>query len=285
MNRSQLEQIFKQPIVSVQSISGGDIAQAQRIDTKEGQFFVKSASFPNAKELFEKEVQGLKELKKSNTIGIPDIIGTYSFGDHHCLILDYIATKPAESHEMAVFGRQLAALHLSAKTDLFGFESNNLIGRLPQNNSKNKDWSTFYVEGRLLPQFELAYNQGLLGSSEIPQADICFKRCNELFGKVEPCLLHGDLWSGNYFIDMEGSPYLIDPSVYYGHNEVDLAMTKLFGGFSNAFYDAYYEIIPPHENLKDLVDIYQLYYLLVHLNLFGISYRPSVHKIIKNYLS
>lgn len=283
MNRAQLEHVLGEPIVSIKRLSGGDIANAQRVDTHKQSFFVKSGSFPNAKALFEQEAVGLKALKNSKTVNIPQVIGTHSIEGTSCLVLEFIKTKRAEPHDMEVLGRKLAHLHLSANTEFFGFKTDNFIGKLAQSNRKHQDWSNFYIEERLQPQFKFARDQNLLDSSQIPNTDGLIKKCTELFGVVAPSLLHGDLWGGNYLIGTDGTPYLIDPAVYFGHNEVDLAMTKLFGGFSDVFYEAYHEIIPPHENQKELTEIYQLYYLLVHLNLFGSSYLNSVLQILRKY--
>lgn len=283
LNKVQLEHILGESILSVQTLSGGDIAHAQKVVTNKQSYFVKSGSFPFAHELFEQEAVGLKALEKSRTIGIPKIIGTHSIDGTSCLILEFIETKHPQSNDMEHFGRQLAHLHLSAKMDFFGFETDNYIGKLPQSNQTHSEWANFYVEERLQPQFKLAGRLELLDASKLPTTKRLIERCRELFGKITPSLLHGDLWSGNYLIDSTGKPFLIDPAVYYGHHVVDLAMSKLFGGFSRVFYEAYHEIIPPHENQAALIDIYQLYFLLVHLNLFGTSYRNSVVQLLKTY--
>lgn len=285
MIEERLQEILGGKIISIQPLSGGDIALAQRVDTQQGRFFIKSASFTNAKELFEKELIGLRTLEKSKAIGTPKAMGTYPLKEGYCLVLEFIETKRADPHNMELFGRQLAHLHLSVNTNFFGFESDNFIGKLPQKNQKHDDWCVFYVEQRLIPQLEMAQSRGLLNLSQVPKVEMLLKRCSELFGDVRPALLHGDLWSGNYLISNSGVPFLIDPAIYYGHNEVDLAMAKLFGGFSNTFYGAYHEIIPPHHNQKELIDVYQLYYLLVHLNLFGTSYLGSVVRILRRYFA
>ncbi|MEO0570553.1 MAG: fructosamine kinase family protein [Bacteroidota bacterium] len=283
MKKERLESVLGKPIIGVQTLSGGDIAHAQKVTTKSGTFFVKSGSFPNAKELFEQEMVGLKTIEESESIDVPKIIGNYSFGGTACLILEFIKTKLPETLDMEAFGRKMAQFHLSTTSESFGFETDNFIGKLPQSNQRHSKWSSFYVMERLLPQLNLSQNLNLLKPSEVPELEHLIEKCGNIFGMVTPSLLHGDLWSGNYLISTTGNSYLIDPAVYYGHNEVDLAMTKLFGGFSNTFYGAYHEIIPPHENQKSLVEIYQLYFLLVHLNLFGTSYRNSVVQILKKY--
>ena len=184
---------------------------------------------------------------------------------------------------MSAFGRQLALMHISAKQYTFGFETDNFIGKLPQMNTPSDDWATFYVSCRLLPHLKLALKKQELAKQWIPTTTRMILRCEEVIGRVTPALLHGDLWNGNYFVSQSGKPYLVDPAVYYGHNEVDLALSKLFGGFSKAFYEAYHEVIPPHDNQKEVTDVYQLYYLLVHLNLFGGSYRNAVLSLLKQY--
>lgn len=283
MTKAQLEELLNEPVISVDVVSGGDIAHAQRVDTVNYSYFVKSAQFPNAEELFEKEALGLKLLRESESIGIPKVLGTGTLEQNSYLLLEFIDSKPAEPKDMEALGRQLAQLHQAAISYNFGLPFDNFIGKLPQSNSPCMEWSSFYVKKRLMPQLRLAIDQNLLEYSAVPEETQLFKICSNLFGKITPALLHGDLWNGNYLISTGSKPYLIDPAVYYGHNEVDLAMTKLFGGFTPEFYRAYHEIIPPHQNQKELVGVYQLYYLLVHLNLFGSSYRNNVLRILNRY--
>ena len=157
----------------------------------------------------------------------------------------------------------------------------NFIGSLPQQNSHYDAWTDFYIANRLLPQFVLAVDTGRLGASDFPSEDKLHTVLSELFEGIRPSLLHGDLWGGNYLISSDGIPYLIDPAVYDGHSEVDLAMSRLFGGFGSRFYAAYHEVIPSQKGSEERNAVYQLYYLLVHLNLFGASYYPSVMQILK----
>ena len=168
-------------------------------------------------------------------------------------------------------------------SEFFGWDTNNYIGSLPQRNTKDQSWVMFYIEQRLSPQFDMARTQGLLSEGEIPSVDKMKKVLGEILSDVKPSLLHGDLWGGNYLISAKGIPYLIDPAVYYGHSEVDIAMSQLFGGFSSAFYDSYERVMPLDKLSEDRIKIYQLYYLLVHLNLFGRSYFSSVNAILKSY--
>ena len=196
--------------------------------------------------------------------------------------MEYISSKRAEPADMRRFGEELAAMH-QIHTDSFGLSSNNFIGSLPQRNQKHSNWTDFYLLERLLPQLKLARDQGALSRNDIPSEDVVWHKLAQLFPEVKPSLLHGDLWSGNYLISTTSVPYLIDPATYYGHYEVDLAMSKLFGGFSTAFYESHQEHLPTEREFEARTDIYQLYYLLVHLNLFGASYYSTVSGIIKRY--
>ena len=168
-------------------------------------------------------------------------------------------------------------------SDTFGLDQDNFIGRLPQRNTRHKNWTDFYTYERLWPQLELAKRKGLLKDNEYPKSEHIKNQLNYLFENVKPTLLHGDLWSGNYLISKDGTPYLIDPAAYFGHHEIDIAMSKLFGGFGDTFYSAYLNHVPTDKFTSARIEIYQLYYLLVHLNMFGNSYYGSVISILKTY--
>lgn len=283
MDKAVLQDFLTETIVSIETISGGDIAHAQKVNTNTETFFVKSASFKNAQQLFEQESLGLEKIAATKTINTPKIMGSFNDKQTACLILEFITSKSPDAKDYETFGRKLAQLHNSGNGQYFGFEADNFIGKLPQANPPNKDWGTFYVQYRLQAQLKMAFDEGRLSKNELASSNKMISVVKNLIGDVAPSLLHGDLWSGNYLISVDGDPFLIDPSVYYGHNEVDLAMTRLFGGFTTHFYQAYHEILPAHPNQKELVDIYQLYYLLVHLNLFGSFYRNSVVQLLKKY--
>jgi fructosamine-3-kinase len=165
----------------------------------------------------------------------------------------------------------------------FGWSSPNYIGSLPQSNKVTNSWASFYQEERLQPQLQLALDKKWLAQEDVPSTSLMMEKLQQLLPAAKPSLLHGDLWGGNYLISASGIPYLIDPAVYYGHQEVDLAMTRLFGGFDTSFYDAYNELLPPNDGWQDRTGLYQLYYLLVHLNLFGSSYLNSVLKWLRYY--
>ena len=263
-------------------ISGGDISSAYLIITSFEKFFLKVNSSVTALDMFLSEEKALTTIAKTNTIATPKIIACNTFDNKSFLLMEYIENKTPNSKDLEVFGKQLAQLHKVTYGE-FGFDSNNFIGSLLQSNKKHHNWNDFYIEERLIPQLQLAKSKRLLNSSEVPNIELLKEKCLPYFKNIKPSLLHGDLWSGNYLISSHGKPNLIDPAIYFGHNEVDIAMSKLFGGFGLSFYDSYHSIIPKDEFTVDRIQLYQLYYLLVHLNMFGSSYYSSVKQILSKY--
>ena len=270
------------PILKHSAIGGGDISLAYRVNTKSDVFFCKVQMKHVAFDMFKAESAGLDAIRKSGVILTPQVYSCEKWGEGAVLILEYLESKRPSESEMAKFGEQLAHLHQQPASH-FGWDSDNFIGSLPQSNSKNADWVSFYVTQRLLPQMEMAAEQAMLSDKEVPSVEKMKEVLSDLFSDLKPSLLHGDLWGGNYMISSDGVPYLIDPAVYYGHNEVDIAMSRLFGGFGSSFYRAYESNIPLDQFSDDRIRIYQLYYLLVHLNLFGRSYYTGVKSILKHY--
>ncbi len=278
--KSHLSSILNESILKIASVSGSDISQAYKIDTANRSYFLKTNTSPEALHMFQTEAYGLELIAKTNTIKTPQVLGCGRLEDAAFLVLEYIASKSPSSEDFRLLGTQLAQLH-QCTAEYFGLDRDNYIGRLPQSNTQHKTWTDFYTHERLVPQLELAKQTGLLTTSECPNPPIIKNRLQPYFENVTPVLLHGDLWSGNYLISKTGAPYLIDPATYYGHNEVDIAMSQLFGGFGQSFYEAYFSVLPPDTYTSTRMEIYQLYYLLVHLNMFGRSYYASVSSILK----
>lgn len=278
-----LEYILCSKILKISAVSGGDISRAFLLESETEKFFCKVNSNKGAYDMFLAERNGLHALKKTKAIGVPSAFHIESYQEGAFLLMEYIEIKNPDSKNMELLGRRLAQLHQKPTNSFFGYGVDNYIGSLYQSNKQQSEWTTFYVQERIIPQFKLAFDKGLLSRNETPMENKLLKVCETFFPSVRPSLLHGDLWSGNFLIAKNGSPYLIDPAVYYGHYEVDLAMTKLFGGFGETFYRAYKEITPPEYGEKERLEIYQLYYLLVHLNLFGPSYKTPVKRILTTY--
>jgi len=271
-------------ITGLERVSGGDIALSYQFQAGQQTYFIKTSDNPTAAAMFGAEAKGLQRIAAYQLLNVPQVFDYGKVEETAFLLMQYIPQKRPETKDFEKLGLQLAKLHHSGTDTHFGFADDNFIGALHQSNTPCPTWSAFYVSQRLEPQLQMAVSIGLLPPELRPKKELLLRRCESLMGDaITPALLHGDLWGGNFLIASDGRPYLIDPSVYFGHSEVDLAMSKLFGGFGPSFYDAYHELVPPHPNQTALTELYQLYYLLVHLNLFGRSYLNPVKQILKKY--
>ena len=283
-NKSKLESILNDKILEEIPVSGGCINNTGIIITLTGKkYFVKTNSGSQYK-MFINEANGLKEISRANVIRVPGVI----YADEEMILLEAILPGKVNKDFFEDFGRKFARLHrfTSAK---YGFYENNYIGSTPQINipsvDEENDWARFYFNKRLKYQFELAEKNGFI----TPDLKKYFSQLEEKIESIirtdeKPSLLHGDLWSGNFISDENGSVCLIDPAVYYGNREADLAMTKLFGGFSDLFYSAYNEEFPPEPGYQYRENIYKLYHVFNHLNLFGRSYYQQAVSLIRFYL-
>lgn len=281
--KAHIEYLLCINVEQIQLVSGGDVSKAYLLTTDSERFFCKVNYSPSAFKMFQSEKRGLKAIAQTKTMATPQILLCERLETGGLLLMEYITPKMPSAKDMSLFGYQLAALHKLSSAESFGWDTDNFIGNLPQSNRRHQTWIDFYVQERLLPQLKLAQESKLLPAEDIPSAERLFKWCENSFPKLKPSLLHGDLWSGNFLVSEKGEPYLIDPAVYFGHREVDLAMTRLFGGFNTAFYTAYSEQFPALGGEKERSEIYQLYYLLVHLNMFGTSYYSSCKAILQRY--
>jgi len=274
------------PLQGATRVGGGDINEAARIHTMLGTYFVKWQNGAPQR-FFESEAAGLRLLGEyaPTPLRIPQVIGHGSAGRVDFLVLGWIDRGPGRGHEAAeVLGRSLAGLHQTHQP-AYGLDHDNFIGRLPQPNSRSDSWIAFYRDRRLGAQRDLAARNGLLPPSRAERLDRVMASLEKWIDEehCQPSLLHGDLWGGNWMVDAQGQPVLIDPAVYYGGREADLAMTALFGGFPEAFYAAYREAYPLAPGYAERQLLYQLYYLLCHLNLFGEGYGSSVDSILRRY--
>jgi fructosamine-3-kinase len=269
-------------IVSAKPVSGGDISSAYLLKTVKERYFLKVNNKPFALEMFHAEQKGLQTIADTRTIAVPHVHLVDAYEGTSFLLMAYIESKRPDGADYQRLGAELAQLHQCTRDD-YGFAEDNFIGSLPQSNRAHPTWASFYWAERILPQLQRAVSAHLLSRKEIPSADKAITLFSNLCGDVKPSLLHGDLWGGNYLIAKEGTPYMIDPALYYGHAMVDIAMSRLFGGFGAEFYDAYHEIIPKPAHYAEQMELYQLYYLLVHLNLFGSGYHSAVSSILKRF--
>ena len=265
-------------ILGASSIGGGCINNAMKVETTAGIFFLKWNDAKRFPKMFEAEAKGLTLLKSTSAIGIPEVIGTDEAGNYSFIVLEFIEAEKSAKNFWQDFGTALAKLHKHS-SEQFGLNHDNYIGSLPQSNTQKKSWSDFFISERLEKQIIIARNSGAIDNSTIKQFNNLYKRLPEIIPEETPALLHGDLWNGNFMTGADGKAWLIDPAVYYGHREMDLAMTKLFGGFSSEFYESYNETFPLQKGFTERVDIHNLYPLLVHVNLFGGGYLQEVKNI------
>ncbi|ONK73368.1 uncharacterized protein A4U43_C04F30590 [Asparagus officinalis] len=271
-------------ITRISPIGGGCINYASRYDTDAGSFFVKS-NRNIGPSMFEGEALGLGAMYETSTIRVPRPfkVGPLPTGGSF-IIMEFIEFGGSRGSQSAL-GRKLAEMHKAGKSSKgFGFDVDNTIGSTPQINTWTSNWIEFYAEHRLGYQLTLALKQ--FGDSEIHEkGERLIKNTQQLFegAVLEPCLLHGDLWSGNISSDKNGDPVILDPACYYGHNEADFGMSWC-AGFGGSFYTSYFEVMPKQPGFEKRRDLYMLYHYLNHYNLFGYGYRSSAMSIIDNYL-
>jgi protein-ribulosamine 3-kinase len=261
---------------------GGCINQGGKLTTAIGSFFLKwngDKKFPG---MFEAESQGLQLLHHQNALRIPQVVGHGEKGPHQFLLLEFIEQKSRSKNYWEQLGQRLASIH-RCSSEFFGLDHDNYIGSLQQYNHHNSNWINFFIEQRLDAQVRLAIKSGAVDGAWEKKFESLYAKLPSLIAVEKPSLIHGDLWSGNLITDETGEPCLIDPAVYYGNRESDLAMTRLFGGFSGEFYSAYEEAFPLPPGAERRVDLYNLYPLLVHVNLFGGSYVHSVEGILRAF--
>ncbi|WP_081212000.1 fructosamine kinase family protein [Salegentibacter sediminis] len=277
-----LDQIAEQHNLRIKTyspLSGGDINEVFLLTSEEdGKLVVKLNDTHKFPGMFEAEKLGLEQLRQPGVIDIPKVIAVGSLGNTAYLLLEYKKSRPKAPDFAERFGQQLAALHKTTSKE-FGFPEDNYIGSLPQYNQASKSAADFYIGQRLEPQLSMAKDRGY----SLHLTGDFFRNISEIIPKEPPALIHGDLWNGNYLVNEKGLPCLIDPATAYAPREMDLAMMKLFGGFPEEIFSAYNARFPLVPGLGERVPLWQLYYLLVHLNLFGKSYLASVNNIIKKY--
>ncbi len=263
-----------------ESLSGGCISDAFACHLSDGRrVFVKTKEGCDSR-MFRAEAKGLQWIADAQSLRTPKVLAA---GDTF-LALEFIESAAAAANYDLLLGTGLAKLHLSGASRL-GFEEDGFLATLPQDNQSSLSWQEFYVERRLEPLLRRAVDQGLMPVSLCTPFETLFSRMSEVMGdETEVARLHGDLWSGNVHTDEKGHPVLIDPAAYGGHREIDLAMLKLFGSPSAAFYRAYEDSWPLEAGHQSRVGLYQLYPLLAHVNLFGGSYVASCEQALRQYL-
>jgi protein-ribulosamine 3-kinase len=265
-------------LIGYRFLSGGCMNNTLVLSSSAGSFCLKYNEDPSPRYL-EAEVRNLATLRKADSLPIPK---TLAYGVHEgkeFLLLEYIEAGPRAADYWPALGQGLALLHFHTNP-VFGGVPSNYIGSLPQTNKAEHSGAVFFANQRILVQAGLALYNELLPSSLFQQLERLAIRLPDLIPNELPALVHGDLWSGNLLVNQAGYPCLIDPSTHFGLREAELAFTSLFGGFDDSFLDSYNEVFPLEPGFADRRDLYNLYPLLTHINMFGSGYLPGVEKII-----
>jgi len=281
--QQKCQAIIGADIRSAVPMTGGDISQALLLETDKGRFFLKFNSSPNAANMFEADAAGLALLASANALQTPAVLGLGATPAGGFLLLEYMESGYRPSGFWEEFGSSLAQLHRNTASN-FGLGHDNFIGSLPQPNCQHDNWPDFFVQERLLPQLDIAKQRNRLQSADFQAFERLFNRLPEHFPAEPPALTHGDLWSGNFLCGSNGNPIIFDPAASFAHREMDLAMSRLFGGFDRLFYRSYEEAWPLVPGFEQRLPIYQLYYLLVHVNLFGGGYVGSVRSALQPFI-
>lgn len=275
------EQLQTKSAFNWQTIGGGSINNTFKVSNGEYTFFVKTNTTAVFENGFKEEDLGLQFLKSKEVL-VPNTILEGVFENAIYLVLEWIETGEKTTKFWQNFAGQLAELH-QRQVEQFGFYHSNFMGQLPQKNTFFDTFSDFFIENRLKPQVKLAFDSKKIETKHVNQFEGLYKKIPEIFPIEKPSAVHGDLWSGNFISATNEKAVFIDPAVAYSHREIDIAMSQLFGGFSETFYKSYQEIYPlePCFNLRN--NFYNLYPLLIHLNLFGSSYLESIENIITEF--
>ena len=268
-------------LTDYQSLAGGNLIHAVRVDAEGKSYFIKWAeSAPS--EFFAAEAAGLAALRQTGALSVPSVLTQGQYQQRDFLVLPFLKTYEPTPRFWEQLGQGLALLHAHTNSR-FGWKTDNFIGSLPQINSWQSKGIEFLVENRLRPQAAQAVYRGEMPDAWLPVLDELYRHLPDLIPNEKPALVHGDLWNGNVLCGPQERPYLIDPAVHYGHREADLAFTRLFGGFDDRFYAAYEEAFPLLPGFAQRQDLYNLYPLLVHVNLFGSGYLARVERILKKH--
>lgn len=276
-----IQNFKKEKVFNWQNVAGGSINNAYKLKGNSCNFFVKTNTTAIFSSGFKEEVLGLNFLKEFGA-KIPKVYFEGIFNNYCYVVLEYIEIEPKSEVYWNNLATHLVTIHKNSN-EKFGLNYSNFMGQLPQNNSWKNSFPEFFIENRLLPQIELAFDKGYLNQQHNKQFNIFFSRLNQLLPKENPSAVHGDLWSGNCMCTTNGKAVFIDPAVSYSHREVDLAMTMLFGGFPNLFYQVYNNLYPLQNGFMSRYNFYNLYPLLVHLNLFGFTYLSKIESILKKF--
>ena len=281
--KEEIEKLLGESLVN-HPLSFDNLHIGNHIITTEGgkRYFIKYG--PKSKRFY-CEANGIQEIAKSGKIRVPRV----ACCTHNFIITELIERGIYSNIFFENFGKSFAMMHKESASE-FGFFEDNFIGESVQKNiatgSEKTNWCEFYINKRLMFQYRMAEKNGYASKSLTNGINNLEKSLSKILQDSEepPSLLHGDLWSGNYLCGPEGEAVIIDPAVYYGHREADLAMTMIFGGFPQKFYDSYRTEYPLKPGWESRINIYKLYHILNHLNIFGRGYLYEAEILANSYI-
>lgn len=263
---------------------GGDINEAWQLKTARGTLFLKMNDARRYPGMFAREAEALRYLHQHSPFRIPSVVYEGEWEGQAFLLLEWIAPGTPTGETGPTLGRQLAEQH-RRQNDHFGWEKDNYMGKLVQPNAWTARWPTFFAAQRIEPLWRLARDGGFFNCGESRRLEKLLGKLEEWVPQEAPALVHGDLWGGNYLIDGQGQPVLIDPALHFGHREADVAMMKLFGGFPTETFSAYEQEYPLAADWEARLPLHQLYPLLVHVVLFGGGYAGQVSRILSRFMA
>lgn len=260
---------------TARAVGGGSINRSYRLDGRDGPAFLK-LNAARMRAMFEAEAAGLAAIRATQTLAAPRVLAVGATADTAYLALEWLELTGPSAMAEARLGERLAGLHRHAG-ERFGWQRDNTIGATPQPNPLRDDWLEFWRDVRLGHQLALAEARGLAGALVARLRRLCEHLDRWLAAhRPLPSLVHGDLWGGNWSATRAAEPCVFDPAVYWGDREVDIAMTRLFGGFGARFYAAYENAWPLPDGAAERVELYNLYHLINHFNLFGGGYEGRI---------
>ncbi len=280
--KQEIETRLRRTIVRLSPVGGGDFASSFKAQLDDGRtIFVKTHQNPPPG-FFTTEAAGLGWLRSTGTVLVPEVIAVSDTPPF--LALEWIEPGPANDRTDDEFGRSLAQHH-SVPFEVFGRPDQRTTSSQAMDNRVTATWAEFYAERRIVPLTAKAVNLGAIDSTTASKLDVLVSKIDDLVGPVEPpSCLHGDLWAGNRMVDAEGQSWMVDPAAFGGHREFDLALMKLFGGFSQRSFDAYHEQCRLADGWRERIPFHQLATLLVHAIKFGGGYASAVERSVAGYV-
>lgn len=274
---------LKSDLASQKPESGGCLNQVFQLQTRTGKKALVKFNRFDTPQAFRLEAEALDLIRKTQTFYTPEVLAQGRQEGTDYLLMEYIEKGPPAPHYWRRFGESLAKLHLNTQPE-YGWKEDNYIGPLTQRNTPSRSWVDFFIQCRIEPPLKKAVDNKKMNEGMVRKFDRLFAKLEQYLPEEKPALLHGDLWSGNVLTGAQGLPVLIDPALYYGHREIELAYTQLFDRYDPEFYQAYQEVFPMLQGFEERVPLHQLYPLLIHVNLFGGGYVNQVEEILKFYV-